>query len=71
MTGRPEETLMKHPVGPRTSHLHPLHLLEAAVPGDEPAVFPSGHQGAVPQHAQSEDAAFVSALDHMADSVHA
>lgn len=53
------------------SHLHCLYLLVAAVPGDEPAVFSSGHQRAVPQHAQSKDAALVSSLDDVADTISA
>lgn len=52
-------------------HLHSLYLLVAAVPGDEPAVFPSRHQSAVSQHAQSKDAALVSSLDDLADTISA
>lgn len=53
------------------SHLHCLDLLVAAVPGDESAVFPSRQQRAIPQHAQSKDAALVSSLDDMADAISA
>lgn len=53
------------------SHLHRLCLLVAAVPGNEPAVFPPRHQSAVPQHAQSKDAAFMSSLDDVADAISA
>lgn len=53
------------------SHLHCLDLLVAAIPGDEPAVFPPRHQRAVPQHAQSKDAALVSSLDDVADAISA
>lgn len=52
-------------------HLHRLCLLVAAVPGDEPAVFPSGNQRAIPQHAQGKDAALVSSLDDMTDAISA
>lgn len=52
-------------------HLHRLYLLVAAVPGEESAVLPSGHQRAVPQHAQGEDAALVSSLDDVADAISA
>lgn len=53
------------------SHLHCLYLLVAAVPGEEPAVFTSRHQCAIPQHAQSKDAALVSSLDDVADAISA
>lgn len=53
------------------SHLHRLYLLVAAVPGDESAVFPPRKQRAIPQHAQSKDAALVSSLDDMADAISA
>lgn len=53
------------------SHLHCLDLLVAAVPGDESAVFPSRQQCAIPQHAQSKDAALVRSLDDMADAISA
>ena len=52
-------------------HLNRLYLLVAAVPGDEPAVFTARHQRAVPQHAQSKDAALVSSLDDVADTISA
>lgn len=52
-------------------HLHRLDLLVAAVPRDEPAVFTSGHQCAVPQRGQSKDAALVSSLDDVADAISA
>lgn len=52
-------------------HLHRLYLLVAAVPRNEPAVFASRHQRAVPQHAQSKDAALVSSLDDVADAISA
>lgn len=51
--------------------LHDLYLLVAGVPGNEPAVLPSRHQRAVPQHAQSEDAALVSSWDDVADAISA
>lgn len=54
-----------------TSHLHHLYLLVAAVPRDEPAVFTSRHQRAIPQHAQSKDAALVGSLDDVADAISA
>lgn len=53
------------------SHLHCLYLLVAAVPGDESAVFSSRQQRAIPQHAQSKDAALMSSLDDMADAISA
>lgn len=53
------------------SHLHCLYLLVAAVPGDESAVFSSRQQRAIPQRAQSKDAALVSSLDDMADAISA
>lgn len=53
------------------SHLHRLYLLVAAVPGEEPTVLPSRHQRAIPQHAQSKDAALVSSLDDVADAISA
>lgn len=53
------------------SHLHCLYLLVAAVPGDQPAVFPSRDKGAVPQRGQSEDAALVGSLDDVADAISA
>lgn len=46
-------------------------MLVAAVPGNQPAVFTSGHQRAVPQHAQGKDAALVSSLDDVADAISA
>lgn len=59
------------PVEPCISHLHRLYLPIAAVPGDEPAVFTSRHQRAVPQHAQGKDAALVCSLDDVADTISA
>lgn len=53
------------------SHLHCLYLLVAAIPGDEPAVFSSRQQRAIPQHAQGKDAALVSSLDDVADAISA
>lgn len=53
------------------SHLHCLFLLVAAVPGDQSAVFASRQQRAIPQHAQSKDAALVSSQDDMADAISA
>lgn len=41
----------------------------AAVPGNELAVFPAGHQRAVPQHAHGKDAALMSSLDDVADPI--
>ena len=52
-------------------HLDRLDLLVAAVPGDEPAVFPSRNQRAISQHAQGKDAALVSSLDDMTDAISA
>ena len=50
-------------------HLHRLYLLVVTIPGDELAVLPPGQQRAVPQHAQSKDAALVGSLDHLADAI--
>lgn len=53
------------------SHLNRLYLLVAAVPRNQSAVFTARHQRAVPQHAQSKDAALVSSLDDVADAISA